>query len=196
MEEVRSFTVKKYIEVAAAEAWRLMNHGPLVLVCTKSAEGNRDLAPIAWSMPVEYDPVSEVGFVCDKGHATAANILASGKFALALPHSSQKDLVLKAGARGGAGADKFETLGLGALSCKRIDAVLPEGIVGWLECELFKKFEIGTSWLFVGKVLYAACDEAAWKDGPEGGRLLVETPEGKTLHHLGGSDFTEPGSLL
>jgi flavin reductase (DIM6/NTAB) family NADH-FMN oxidoreductase RutF len=188
--------VKKYIEVAAAEAWRLVNHGPLVLVCTKSAAGKRDLAPIAWSMPVEYDPVSEIGFVCDKGHATAANILASGKFALALPHSSQKDLVMKAGELGGAGIDKFEALGLGSLDCKRIGAALPEGIVGWLECELLTKFEIGTSWLFVGKVLYAACDEAAWKGAAQGGRLLVEKPAGKTLHHLGGSDFTEPGSLL
>ena len=186
--------MKNYIEVGAAEAWKLMNHGPLVLACTKSAEGRRDLAPFAWSMPVEYDPVTEIGFVSDKGHATAANILATGKFALAIPHASQKALVLKAGGKSGAGADKFEALGIAALACRRIDAALPEGIVAWLECELLTKFDIGTSWLFVGKVLYAACDEAAWK--PQAGRLLVETPAGKTLHHLGGADFTEPSSLL
>lgn len=186
--------MKIYRDVETKEAWKLMNHGPLVLACTKSVEGRRDLAPFAWSMPVEYDPVTEIGFVSDKGHATAANILATGKFALALPHASQKALVLKAGGKSGAGADKFEALGIGAFACRCIDAEVPEGIVAWLECELLTKFEIGTSWLFVGKVLYAACDEAAWM--PQAGRLLVETPAGKTLHHLGGSDFTEPSSLL
>lgn len=186
--------MKNYIEVGAAEAWKLMNHGPLILACTRSAEGKRDLAPFAWSMPVEYDPISEIGFVCDKGHATAANILATGRFALAIPHASQKDLVMKSGGKSGAEADKFEALGIEAFACERIDAALPEGIVAWLECELLTKFEIGTSWLFIGKVLYAACDGEAWK--PQAGRLLVETPAGKTLHHLGGGYFTEPSSLL
>lgn len=186
--------MKQYVDVKAGEAWKLVNHGPLVLVCSRSAEGLDDLAPIAWSMPVEYDPVSEIGFVCDKGHATAANILATGKFALALPHASQKELVMKAGSKSGTGADKFAALGLGKRDCRHIGAAVPEEVVAWLECELLTKFEIGSSWLFVGKVLGACCDREAWKE--RGGRLLVEAAAGKTLHHLGGSDFTEPGLLI
>jgi len=56
-----------YREYSIAEAFKLQNAGGLVLICIKGGEGRYDLAPIAWSCPIEYEPIS--GSLVDKYEA-------------------------------------------------------------------------------------------------------------------------------
>ena len=82
-----------YRSVPPKEAFSLLNCGGIVLVCTRSEAGRYDLAPIAWSCPLDYEPTSRVLFVCDPAHATHENLLAKREFALDLPAFDQRDLV-------------------------------------------------------------------------------------------------------
>lgn len=64
--------------VELARAYRLLNHGPTVLVTT--AHGNRrNVMAAAWNMPLDFDP-PRVAIVIDRKVYTRELIEASGAF--------------------------------------------------------------------------------------------------------------------
>jgi flavin reductase (DIM6/NTAB) family NADH-FMN oxidoreductase RutF len=70
-------------DVPLAQACRLINHGPTVLV--SSTHGGRlNVMAAAWSMPVEFTP-PRIAVVIDKSTFTRELVLASDRFALNLP---------------------------------------------------------------------------------------------------------------
>ena len=171
----------KYQAVVPAEAYKLLNSGGVVLVCTRSSEGQYDLAPVAWTCPLDYDPVSRVVIVLDPGHATCVNIMRSGLFALALPTYGQKAMVLKAGALHGHGIDKYAVLGIPSRSAADMDVLIPEGAAGWVECRTLEVRPIGSVVLIAGEITHAEAVEDAWK---------------LRLHHGGGELFYRPGESV
>ena len=62
-----------YKDIAINKAYRLINHGPLVLVCTHSKDGQADIAPVAWNCPVECEP-TRILLAMAKEHKTVKNI--------------------------------------------------------------------------------------------------------------------------
>jgi flavin reductase (DIM6/NTAB) family NADH-FMN oxidoreductase RutF len=172
-----------YEEIPLTEAYRLINPGPLVLVATK---GNHyDLAPIAWSSPLDYEPVTKLLFVSDPAHQTAINAKARKSFAVCVPHLSQAELVWRCGSVSSPEADKFSRFKIECLPCAKIDARVPSGCVGWIECELIRVIQEGSVELFMGAAVAAFAREGAWA----GGRLDVGNPAAQTIHHLGGKDL-------
>ncbi len=164
--------MEEYEEIAVGEAYTLQNAGGLVLVCTKGrAEGNEeggkaryDLAPVAWCCPLDYEPVSRILFVCDTGHRTYEDLCASGEFVLALPSFRQKELVEKTGSVSGRDVDKYARFGIPAFGALRVDALVPEGVAGWLECRLASVAVEGTSAIVAGEVLRACARHEAWRE--------------------------------
>jgi flavin reductase (DIM6/NTAB) family NADH-FMN oxidoreductase RutF len=152
-----------YRSVPLKEAFSLLNCGGIILVCTKSEGGRYDLAPIAWSCPLDYEPVSRVLFVCDPAHATHENLLARREFALALPCFAQRELVNAAGSSSGRDRDKYADLGLASFPASKIDARIPEGVAGWLECRLMRTMAEGSVSIVMGEVLAASAVDEAWK---------------------------------
>jgi flavin reductase (DIM6/NTAB) family NADH-FMN oxidoreductase RutF len=153
----------KYLDVPAEKAYELLNCGGLVLVCTKSAGGRYDVAPVAWACPLDYEPTSRVLFVCDPGHATHDNIMASKAFVLALPTPEQRRLVEETGSRSGRDSDKFADFGIEAFAPGTVDALVPEGVAAWLECRLLRIAAEGSSSIVMGEVLRARAVPEAWK---------------------------------
>ena len=102
-------------DVDLAQACRLINHGPTVLV--SSVHGaRRNLMAAAWSMPVEFAP-PRVAVVIDKSTYTRELVLASGCFALSLPGRALADLTFRVGSTSGrelcaTGSDKFAHFGI------------------------------------------------------------------------------------
>ncbi len=170
-----------YQDVVPAEAYKLLNSGGVVFVCTRSSEGQYDLAPVAWTCPLDYDPVSRAVIVLDPGHATCVNIMRAGYFALALPTYGQKDMVLKAGSIHGHGIDKFVQLGIPSLAAVSMDVRIPEGSAGWVECRTLEVHPIGSVVLIAGEIVRAKAVEDAWK---------------LRIHHGGGDLFYKPGELV
>jgi flavin reductase (DIM6/NTAB) family NADH-FMN oxidoreductase RutF len=152
-----------YREYSAKEAYKLQNAGGLVLICTRGADGRYDLAPIAWSCPIELEPASRFVCVLDTGHRTYADLSASGKFAMALPSPDQKDLVFKCGSVSGAEVDKYAAFSIPSFGGRLIDVRVPDGVSGWIECSVSRVVLEGTSALVLGDVLYAAAIEEFWK---------------------------------
>jgi len=182
-----------HVAVAAAQAHRLLNHGPVTLV-TSAAAGRRNVMAAAWAMPLDFEP-PKVALVVDRSTLTRELIEASGRFTLNLPCRAQAPTTLAVGSVSGRETDKFARFGLATLPGSRGEAPLLAGCVGWLECRVIdtpdnqQRFD-----LFLAEV------EAAWAD-PEvfrDGRWHFETaPAAKrTLHYVAGGAFYATGEAL
>ena len=71
------------VPVPLAKAYRLMNHGPTVLVSSRHGDAVNMMAA-AWSMPLDFQP-PKVAVVLDKSTLTRRMVEASGEFALNVP---------------------------------------------------------------------------------------------------------------
>ncbi len=154
----------EYREYPLREAYSLMNCGGLVWICTKSAAGRYDLAPIAWACPLDYEPVSRILFVSDPAHATCANALETGRFAAVLPSLSQRELCLRTGASSGATVDKYGSLGIESFPARKIDVLVPTGAAGWIECRLLRSVDEGSVRILMGEALAAFAVPEFWKE--------------------------------
>ena len=184
--------------VALPHAYRLLNHGPTVLV--SSAHGARhNVMAAAWAMPLDFDP-PKVAVVIDKSTFTRELVEASGEFALCVPCRDLADLTFGVGNSSGReagadGTDKFARFGIGTFAGHAVRAPLVEGCVAWLECRVLREPRIEAAYdLFVGQVLAAQADARAFR----GGRWHFEDawPGLRTLHHVAGGAFLLPGETV
>lgn len=179
-----------YIEIPLDQSHRLINHGPVVLLSTKNADGTYDIAPIAWNCPASKAP-PKLLVVVGRTHRTWENIERTGQFIVVVPHRSQRKLVMEAGSVSGRDANKFKELDIDAFAGARVDALIPSGCVGFLECELEDKLEGPKANIILSRILRSVVVSGAFEE-----RLLVEIEAGQTLHHLGGSLFVTPATQV
>jgi len=176
----------KYIDVAITSANRLINHGPTVLVSTRDEKGSYDIAPVAWASPVQKDP-PKLLLVLGRHSQTYRNIIKQKEFVVCVPHVDQAKLLIKTGSSSGAKIDKFSEFKIKTFKASKLDILIPQGCIGYIECTLSNYFKEDDADIVVGQVLVAKADNKAFTK-----RLMVEGPEGKTLHHLGGTAFCSP----
>ncbi|MFC2061500.1 flavin reductase family protein [Elusimicrobiota bacterium] len=172
-----------YIYISLDEAYRLINHGPLLLISTCGEDGRYDIAPIAWNCPVEKSP-ARVLIVVGKGHQTFKNIRDSKEFIACVPSSSQYDMVRKTGSVSGRDHDKFTKYNIDYIEGNKVNAMVPVGCVGFIECNVDNIIEEEDVGIIVGEAVKAYADNRGFSD-----RVLPENKEGETLHHLGGGIF-------
>jgi len=153
-----------YAEIPVADAYELQNAGGLVLICTRGPDGRYDMAPVAWCCPLDYAPASRLIAVLDTGHRTYSDLSESGEFVVALPSRDQLELVKKAGSVSGSDVDKYAEYGIASFPAETVDARVPGGVAGWLECRLVRIVVEGTSGVVMGEVLRAAARPDAWKE--------------------------------
>lgn len=173
------------------KAYRLLNHGPVVLI-TSAQGGARNVMAAAWSMPIDFSP-PKVAVVVDGRSYSRALIDASGEFALNIPCRAQIEAVLKAGTASGRETDKFAATGLETFAAERVGAPLIEGCVGWLECKVIpephneKRYD-----LFIAEVVAAWADDRVFRDG----RWDMADEGLRTLHYLSGGAFFSTGDAI
>lgn len=183
-------------DVPLPRAYRLLNHGPTVLVSTSHA-GRSNVMAAAWAMPLDFDP-PKVTIVIDKSTFTRGLMEASGSFALSLPCLALLDATYAAGSLSGAGqADKFAACGLATFAAQRVEAPLVDGCVAWLECRVIdgphERHQQQAYDLFVAEVLAAQADERVFADG----HWRAEAPAPlHTLHHQSGGAFFVAGETV
>ncbi len=181
--------------VELKHAYRLMNHGPTVLVSAAHG-GHRNLMAAAWAMPLDFTP-PKVAVVIDKSTFTRGLVEGSGVFALNLPCAAQADLAFTVGNTHGGPegvGDKFRRHGIAHFEGQTPGLPLVAGCVGWLECRLLPEPHIQQAYdLFLGEVV------AAWADARvfDGGRWHFEGHPGlRTLHHVAGGHFLLPSDSV
>ena len=172
--------------VELPKAYRLLNHGPTVLV-SAAHEGRRNVMAAAWAMPLDFDP-PKVAVVIDKSTFTRGLIEGSGAFTLSVPCRAQADLVFTLGTLSGRDLDKADRLPLDLIDGTATPAPLVGGCVGWLECRLLPEPSVQARYdLFLGEVVAAWADDRVFRQG----RWHVEPGDDalRTLHHMAGGAF-------
>jgi flavin reductase (DIM6/NTAB) family NADH-FMN oxidoreductase RutF len=180
-------------DVPLAQACRLINHGPTVLVSCEYA-GRRNVMAAAWSMPVEYAP-PRIAVVIDKSTFTRELLLASGRFALNVPCRAQADLAYTVGSTSGRDEDKFARYGIGAFAGAALGLPLVDGCVAWLECRHIAEPHAEQAYdAFFGEVVSARADTRVFDHGRWSFR--DDNAALHTLHHLGGGTFAMPAATV
>ena len=179
------------VAVDLPRAYRLLNHGPVVLVSSAHA-GQRNVMAASWSMPIDFDP-PKVAVVIDKSTLTRALVDASGSFALNIPLRPLAAATEIVGTASGRDGDKFASLGLGTFAAEKIAAPLLEGCAGWLECRVIDEPHNQQAYdLFIGEVVAAWADPAAFSNG----RWHFTSDAARSLHYIAGGAFFETGEAF
>lgn len=178
--------------------YRLLNHGPTVLVSTAHGP-QRNIMAAAWNMPLDFDP-PKIAIVIDKNTYTRELIEASGHFAINVPCRAQAELVVKVGSSSGREllgkdrANKFDAFDLPTFPATKIEAPLLKGCVAWLECKVVPEPHIRDVYdLYLAEVVAAQADERVFSEG----RWHFEGhDELRTIHHIAGGNFFASGEAF
>lgn len=190
-------------DVELSKAYRILNHGPVVLV-SSCHDGEQNIMAAAWVTPLDFSP-SKITIVIDKNTYTRELIEASGTFAINVPCVAQIDTVRRVGTSSGRDlkdTDKFTMYGLQTLPAQEIDAPLLKGCVAWLECKVIPEpHNQDTYDLFIAEVVAAYADERVFSDGHwhfEGHDQETQETLDKlrTLHHVAGGAFFATGAAI
>jgi len=172
--------------VELPKAYRLLNHGPTVLVSAQH-DGFRNVMAAAWAMPLDFDP-PKVAVVLDKSTFTRELVEWSNRFALSVPCQAQARLVHALGSHSGRGTDKFADYGLHALEERTAHSPLVSGCVAWLDCVRLPQPEQEARFdLFLGQVTGAWALSSVFTAGRW--HFDADHPELRTLHHIAGGQF-------
>ena len=185
------------ISVPLRRAYKLINHGPTVIV-SAAHDGRRNLMAAAWSMPVEFTP-PRVAVVIDKSTYTRELVLASGRFALSVPCRLQADLTTTVGRTSGrdiaAPDDKFARCGIAAFDGPALGLPLVEGCIAWLECRRIPEPHSEAAYdTFFGEVVSAQADARVFANGRW--QMHDGNSDLHTLHHLGGGLYGVIGETV
>lgn len=180
--------------VPLEKAYRLMNHGPTVLV-SSAHEGVSNVMAAAWSMPLDFDP-PKVSVVIDKSTLTRQLVESSGRFVLNIPTRSIAQQVL------GVGTDSAKTVPnkltkhhMKLFSVSGVASPLVQGCVAWLDCQVQPEPHNQTSYdLFIATVVAAWADSRVFNHGHW---QFDQAPDDlRTLHYVAGGQFFVTGDSL
>ena len=178
--------------VDLSKAYRLLNHGPTVLVST--AHGNqRNVMAAAWNMALDFEP-PKIAVVIDKNTYTRELVEASGNFSINVPSRMQAAMVVKVGSSSGRELlgkqpdNKFAAFDMPTMPASKIDAPLIVGCVGWLECKVIPEPHNQQTYdLFIGEVVAAYADSRVFRNGHW--EFETADPRWRSLHYIAGGQF-------
>jgi flavin reductase (DIM6/NTAB) family NADH-FMN oxidoreductase RutF len=180
--------------VDLAKAYRLINHGPTVLVSARHA-GVANVMAAAWACALDFAP-PKLTVVLDKSSKTREMIEMSGAFIIQVPTVSQLQLTQTVGTLSlSTEPDKLK------LSCVELfdiaghDLPFVAGCSAWLACKLIPEPHNQQAYdLFIGEVVGAWADTRVFSEG----RWHFEDadPDLRSLHHVAGGHFYAIGEPL
>jgi len=180
--------------VPLEKAYRLLNHGPTVLVSSAHG-GNTNVMAAAWAMPLDFAP-PKVTVVLDKATRTRELVEASGFFALSVPCAGFARQTLAVGTDSAKTMpEKLATHGVTTFDSGHPAAPLVNGCVAWLACRVLREPHNQTAYdLFIGEVVEAWADSRVFSNGHW---HFDEAPETlRTLHYVAGGQFYVIGQSL
>ncbi|SBW13006.1 Flavin reductase domain protein FMN-binding [uncultured Alphaproteobacteria bacterium] len=180
------------LPVALDRAYRLINHGPTVLV-SAAHDGVADVMTAAWACALDFSP-PKLTVVIDKASRTRALLEKSGGFAVQVPTAAQARLALGVGSVSLADApDKLASCGVDLFRAPDCDLPLVAGCSAWLACRVISEPHNQQTYdLFIGEVTAAWADSRAFADGRW--RFESADPAWRSLHHVAGGHFYAIGN--
>lgn len=191
---VRGMTPAHFTPVPLNRSYRLLNHGPVVLVSAAHG-GVTNVMAAAWSTALDFDP-PKVTVVIDKTTLTRSLVEASGAFALNIPCRAMAAQILGVGTDSAKMVpDKLARHGVSTFQVEHRGVPLARGCVGWLQCRVISEPRNQQTYdLFIGEVVAAWADSRVFSDG----RWHFENaPDDlRTLHYVAGGQFYVTGESL
>ncbi len=181
-------------EVPLAKAYRLINHGPTVLVSARHA-GVDNVMAAAWCCGLDYAP-PKLTVVVAHGTKTRELIEGSGAFAIQVPTAAQLHLTDGVGTHSlSEDPGKLARFGVTFFAREGYDLPFVVGCSAWLACKVVPEPHNQDAYdLFIGEVTGAWADTRVFQDG----RWLFETadPSLRSLHHVAGGHYYAVGEGL
>lgn len=177
-------------EVPLENAYRLINHNPLVLV----ASIHRDrigVLPVAWYMPISKYPF-EIALAISTTHYTARIITDSRELTMNIPYSNQLDLVMKCGTTHGDEINKFKKFNIPIGNSKTSKAPHITSCAAYLAGKLMDGRLAMEHEIFKIKITEAYVQDDLFSDK----WLIGQNPDARFLHHLGDGDFVIDGEQI
>ncbi len=180
--------------VELAKAYRLINHGPTVLVSARHA-GMDNVMAAAWVCALDFAP-PKLTVVLDKSTATRGLIERSGHFAIQVPTVAQVQLTRDVGSRSlKDDSDKLAHCGVECFAMPGHDLPLVAGCSAWLACKLIPEPHNQSAHdLFIGEVVAAWADTRVFSHGHW--HFEDADPAWRSLHHVAGGQFYAIGEAL
>ncbi|MCY1298747.1 Flavin reductase like domain protein [compost metagenome] len=180
--------------VDLAKAYRLLNHGPTVLVSARH-DGVDNVMAAAWACVLDFMP-PKVTVVLDKIARTRQLVASNGTFVIQVPTAAQLQLTNDVGSTSLADdPDKLERTGVELFGMPGHDLPFVAGCSAWLACKLIPEPHNQQTYdLFIGEVVAAWSDTRVFRDG----RWHFEDadPALRSLHHVAGGHFYAIGEPL
>lgn len=180
--------------VALEKAYRLLNHGPTVLV-SASHNGVNDVMAAAWACALDFSP-PKLTVVLDKMTKTRELIEQSGRFVIQVPTAAQLQLTYEVGSRSlFSEPDKLANCGVELFSFDHQPLPFVAGCSAWLSCQLISEPHNQQAHdLFIGEVTGAWADTRVFKDGHW--HFDSADPALRSLHYVAGGQFYAIGESL
>jgi flavin reductase (DIM6/NTAB) family NADH-FMN oxidoreductase RutF len=173
------------IDVGVELALRLFAPRLTVLTTSVDKNGKPNIIPLSWAMPTSFDPPLVAISVGTQRYSHEL-IVGCEEFVVNIPPISILDKVQLCGSLSGRTADKFTEVGLTSIASEKVRPTRIKECVAHLECKLVGKFQTGDHTIFVGRVVAASVDDAAFDDKLD----IMELELFKPIFHLGGDSFS------
>lgn len=180
--------------VELEKAYRLINHGPTVLVSARHA-GVQNVMAAAWACALDFAP-PKLSVVLDKITKTRELIEQSGLFVIQVPTVAQLALTNQVGGTSlFSEPHKLTQAGVELFEQEGFDLPFVTGCSAWLACRLLPEPHNQQTYdLFIGEVVGAWADTRVFRDG----RWHFEQadPALRSLHHVAGGHYYAIGEAL
>ncbi len=164
-------------QIDASKAYRILESGPIVMVCTH--DGARpNIMTMGFHMMVQHAPPLIACVIGPWDHSFAA-LRETGQCVLAVPGADLARTVVDVGNCSGAEVDKFERFGLATAEPAKLSAPLLSDCLYNIECIVHDDTLVDKYQLFVLEAIAAWCNDVR--------------KERRCLHHHGDGTFTADG---
>jgi len=181
-------------EVPLEKAYRLLNHGPTVLVSARHG-GVDDVMAAAWACALDFSP-PKLTVVLDKAVRTRALVEQAGFFVVQVPTAAQLQMTHDVGTVSLADEPaKLEKCGVELFEPPGHAQPLVAGCSAWLVCKLLAEPHNQQAYdLFIGEVVAAWADTRVFRDGHW--YFQDADPALRSLHYIAGGQFYAIGESL
>lgn len=180
--------------VPLEKAFRLINHGPTVLVSARH-HGVDNVMAAAWACALDFSP-PKLTVVLDKIAKTRDLVEQSGSFVIQVPTVAQVDLTFKVGHRSLLEqSDKLARCGVELFGVDDYDLPFVSGCSAWLACRLIPEPHNQDRYdLFIAEVVGAWADSRVFRDGHW--HFESADPAWRSLHYVAGGHFYAIGDAI
>lgn len=183
-----------FLPVELGKAYRLINHGPTVLV-SSAHDGVENVMAASWACGLHLAP-PKVTLVVDSETKTRELIERSSEFVLQVPTVRQAALTQAVGSQSLADDPaKLARCGVELFRVNGLKVPFVAGCAAWLYCKVVPEPHVQTAYdLFIGEVIAAWADDRVFQSGHW--NYENAGPEWRSLHYIAGSHYYAIGDPI